>query len=191
MSVAADNEYLEEQIAQNKRLTSSTGGQKEAKDETYDDMYFPAFRERARVYAMGAKKYSRGNYRKGYPMSLSFSAMMRHIVAWQSGEDLDPESGLSHLAHAGWHVDNLMHLLWEHPEFDDRILSDRQREQNMVREVSRSIVSDPNYVHGPGDKCFDPKQSIISDPVHRRPPPIREGIVEERYFGEDGRPYGR
>lgn len=169
------------------RQTSSTGGQKGTKDETYDDMYFPAFRERARVYAMGAKKYSRGNYRKGYPMSLSFSAMMRHIVAWQSGEDLDPESGLSHLAHAGWHVDNLMHLLWEHPEFDDRIISDEQREINMLTAVGkalfadpmRSIVSDPNwqpppaglepdpnehYDHHPGDKCFDKKPSAGNEP---------------------------
>lgn len=143
--------------------TSFTGGEKGVKPETYDDMYFPALRERAKVYAMGAQKYERGNYRKGYPMSLSFSALMRHIVAWQSGEDLDPESGLSHLAHAGWHIDTLMMLLWDHPEFDDRIISDAQRERNLAAAVSESLgassiftqKSDPErweeaYGTGPG-----------------------------------------
>jgi hypothetical protein len=30
-----------------------------------------------------------------------FAALLRHLFAWWRGEELDPESGLSHLAHAG------------------------------------------------------------------------------------------
>lgn len=127
------------------RVTSSTGGEKGTKPETYDDMYMPALQELAKVYAMGAEKYERGNYRKGYPAILSISALMRHLVAWQAGEDLDPESGLSHLAHASWHTFCLQMILNDHPEFDDRQVSDYQQEENMLDAVKRSIVSDPNY----------------------------------------------
>lgn len=103
-------------------ITSSTGGQKGEKPEQYDDIYWPALRSLARVYAMGAAKYSRGNYRKGYPASLSISAAMRHFAAWMEGEDLDPESGESHLSHVVWHCFNLQQILDNHrEEFDDRI----------------------------------------------------------------------
>ena len=30
-----------------------------------------------------------------------FAAMCRHVFAWWGGEDADPETGYSHLAHAG------------------------------------------------------------------------------------------
>ena len=35
--------------------------------------------------------------------------MLRHILAWKRGETNDPESGLPHLAHAGWNCIALMH----------------------------------------------------------------------------------
>ncbi len=121
------------------RMTSDTGGQKDVKPEQYDDIYIPALQELALVHGFGAEKYARGNYRKGYPASASFSAMMRHQMAWQNGEDFDPESGLSHMAHASWHTFFLQMILRDHPEFDDRQVSDRQREQNMVRELLRGF----------------------------------------------------
>jgi hypothetical protein len=56
------------------------------------------------VYGFGAGKYDPTNYRKGYEFSLSISALFRHLLAFQSGENLDPESGLSHMAHVAWHA---------------------------------------------------------------------------------------
>ena len=38
-----------------------------------------------------------------------YAAMMRHISAWKSGSDLDPESKLPHLWHA---FCNLYFLIW-------------------------------------------------------------------------------
>ena len=55
------------------------------------------------VCGFGAQKYDDDNWRKGYSWRLSFGAMLRHIHAFWRGEDNDPESGLSHLAHAAWH----------------------------------------------------------------------------------------
>lgn len=53
-----------------------------------------------RVLTFGAKKYAAHNWRKGIQFSRLISAVLRHILAYASGEDLDPETGLSHLYHA-------------------------------------------------------------------------------------------
>lgn len=72
------------------------------------------------VYGYGSLKYTPTNYRKGYDWSLSFNAMQRHLFAFWGGEDVDPESGLSHLMHAAWHCLALHSFTMDHPEYDDR-----------------------------------------------------------------------
>jgi hypothetical protein len=52
-----------------------------------------------KVLEFGAKKYAPNNWKKGMPMSEILDSMMRHIAAIQSGEMVDPESGLSHIGH--------------------------------------------------------------------------------------------
>lgn len=52
------------------------------------------------VLAFGAAKYQERNWEKGMAWSRCFSALMRHMWAWWRGEKADPETGLSHLAHA-------------------------------------------------------------------------------------------
>lgn len=54
----------------------------------------------ARVMGHGAEKYSPRNWEKGISYSRLSSAFLRHVFSWLSGERRDPESGLSHLAHA-------------------------------------------------------------------------------------------
>jgi hypothetical protein len=49
----------------------------------------------------GARKYGRHNYRiAGIRYSVYFDAAMRHLDAWWEGEDIDPDSGLSHIVKA-------------------------------------------------------------------------------------------
>lgn len=49
----------------------------------------------------GALKYGRANWRHaGIRASIYVDACKRHLNAWFEGEDLDPDSGLPHLAHA-------------------------------------------------------------------------------------------
>lgn len=79
-----------------------------------------ALTEIAKVLGFGARKYDDHNWRKGFPFSRLVSAAMRHISAWNSGEDNDPESGLSHLAHAGCCLMFLLSLHNDKPELDDR-----------------------------------------------------------------------
>lgn len=49
----------------------------------------------------GARKYGRHNYRvSGVASSVYYDATMRHLMAWWEGEDIDPDSGLSHITKA-------------------------------------------------------------------------------------------
>lgn len=50
----------------------------------------------------GANKYSPGNWARGGGLNHSrlFGALQRHLQAYWGGEDVDPESGNSHLSHA-------------------------------------------------------------------------------------------
>lgn len=70
------------------------------------------------VLEFGAAKYAENNWRhveNGHQRY--YDALMRHMEAWWLGEKTDPESGLSHLAHAGC---CLMFLLWFDRNSDDK-----------------------------------------------------------------------
>lgn len=55
-----------------------------------------------RVLMFGVGKYGLDNWQKvDNPKIRYYDALQRHITAWKDGELLDPESGLSHMAHAG------------------------------------------------------------------------------------------
>lgn len=48
----------------------------------------------------GALKYGRSNFRDaGVRSSIYYDAARRHLNKWFEGEDVDPDSGLPHLAH--------------------------------------------------------------------------------------------
>ena len=99
---------------------AATGGQKGRK-ATRPGMLDPvALIELSRVAGMGADKYAPFNYLRGYNWSLSFDAMMRHALLFWSGEDLDPESGLPHMAHAAWMALSLVSFLDRRVGNDDR-----------------------------------------------------------------------
>ena len=91
---------MTEEIRITDPVTGGQKGQKLAQMGTLDPHALLAVGE---VGGFGAQKYERFNYLKGFAWSLSFDAMLRHLLAWYGGEDTDPESGLSHLAHASWH----------------------------------------------------------------------------------------
>jgi hypothetical protein len=59
-----------------------------------------AILEMGRVFVLGAKKYGPYNWR-GEKVSYStyYNAAHRHLAMSLDGENLDPESGVSHLAH--------------------------------------------------------------------------------------------
>lgn len=60
-----------------------------------------SFRAIVIIMASGAQKYSARNWEDGMDWSRLYSATMRHLTAWWMGEGADPETGYSHLWHAG------------------------------------------------------------------------------------------
>ncbi len=60
----------------------------------------PAMEALAYSLMYGEKKYSRNNFRAGFDTNRLVASSLRHIYQWQNGEDLDSESGVSHLGHA-------------------------------------------------------------------------------------------
>lgn len=57
--------------------------------------------EMTKVLTIGRKKYEKNNWTYVDDAQYRyFNAAMRHILAWQSGEKSDSETGLNHLAHA-------------------------------------------------------------------------------------------
>ena len=79
-----------------------------------------ALMQTAAVLKFGADKYAAHNWRGGFAWSRPLAAAMRHILAYNAGEDKDPESGLSHLAHAACCIMFLLEFEKTHPELDDR-----------------------------------------------------------------------
>jgi hypothetical protein len=79
-----------------------------------------ALLQTAAVLKFGADKYHAHNWRDGFVWSRPLAAAMRHIMAFNDGEDKDPESGLSHLAHAACCIMFLLEFEKTHPELDDR-----------------------------------------------------------------------
>lgn len=74
----------------------------------------------AQVFAFGAKKYGKHNFKKGMAWSRCLDAALRHIYAFADGEDLDPESGLSHLGHARCCLSMLIYYIENDRGTDDR-----------------------------------------------------------------------
>jgi hypothetical protein len=60
------------------------------------------------------------NWRKGMSWMETMDSIERHLHAWYSGEDIDPELGTYHLANAGWGIFTLLDYYKSHPMLDDR-----------------------------------------------------------------------
>lgn len=76
--------------------------------------------DEARVWMHGEQKYNRFNWMKGMSWSIPLACALRHIAAWQQGEDIDKESGQTHLAHAMCNLRMLTLYTKTYPEGDDR-----------------------------------------------------------------------
>lgn len=71
----------------------------------------------------GALKYGRSNFRAvGVRASIYYDAARRHLNAWFEGEDLDPDSGLSHLSHALASIAIIVDALEAGKLTDDRMI---------------------------------------------------------------------
>lgn len=75
----------------------------------------------SRVCQHGEFKYERLNYKKsGKPTSEYVNSLLRHLLAWHRGEDLDSESKQNHLGHVLWNALALTEFVLDGTAIDDR-----------------------------------------------------------------------
>lgn len=99
----------------------SEGGTKfDAGKPRFDLLSTVALAEISKVMSIGAQKYGEHNWRGGIKTSRLLAAMLRHVFAYVAGESKDPETGLSHIAHAGCCAMFLLELEVTRPDLDDR-----------------------------------------------------------------------
>lgn len=103
------------------------GGHKADEGKLRFDLIPPEVEEAiAEIYTKGANKYGERNWEKGLKYMRVYAAVRRHLTSWVKGEDIDPESGEPHLAHA---AANLQFLLAFHlrgrEDLDDRSAKNR------------------------------------------------------------------
>lgn len=79
-----------------------------------------AIMEEAKAFGHGAKKYEAWNYTNGLAVTRTVSAALRHIFQFLDGENIDAESGASHLGCARAGLAMALDTLKNHPELDDR-----------------------------------------------------------------------
>lgn len=101
-------------------VDDETGGRKEVKLERFDLVPIGPLTELARHYGRGALKYADRNWELGYPWALSYASLVRHLTQWWAGEDVDPETGSSHMVAVAWHAFALLEFINTHPEMDNR-----------------------------------------------------------------------
>jgi len=123
------------------RLTSATGGQKGSKLAAFDQISPEVEWMVAEHFGKGARKYAAHNFRKGYPWSLSYSALRRHLADFWAGKEYDvcPDdcptwegetcehgrvcinhTGSLHIVAVIWHAMVLTEFYLHHKEYDDR-----------------------------------------------------------------------
>lgn len=126
----------------------------------------PALYEVAAAFMEGAAKYRRHNWREaGIRTSVYVDAAFRHLTSFWEGEDIDPDSGLSHVSKA---IAGLM------------ILRDAMMRDNVTDD--RPPVSDPDWM-------IDAKDDL--DEIMKRYPNPLPPYTQLRLFDQDEDVTGR
>jgi len=108
-------------MVQGEWKNENESGKKYDQGKTRYDLLPPELlEETAKILTFGADKYGPRNWEKGFDWSRPYAALQRHLWAWWSGEDTDPETGESHLAHAACCVAFLITFEQRDVGHDDR-----------------------------------------------------------------------
>lgn len=100
---------------------SPTGSIRENKGKLPMHLVPPdAIEAMAAVLGKGAEKYDERNWEKNNKLSVPYASLMRHLLKFWEGEDLDPESGLPHTYHILMNAAMLVRYEKVGGELDDR-----------------------------------------------------------------------
>lgn len=95
------------------------------------------------ILEYGARKYAKYNWTKGIDYSRIYGSLVRHMLRWYAGEDIDPESGKPHLWHAACNLAFLISYTARegYEDFDDRPWRKEAQELRKSQAVERKKTS--------------------------------------------------
>jgi hypothetical protein len=93
----------------------------------------PALKDMVAVMEFGGKKYERNNWQRGFPREKLLDSMLRHVDAFYSGEDVDPESGLPHVGHILCNAAFLGYHFGSSSEYWDKNVEGEELEKEALR----------------------------------------------------------
>jgi len=159
-------------------MTNNTGTKDDGEKIRTDQAPIGALMGTAQVLTFGAKKYAPRNWEKGIEYSRVYGAALRHLFAWFEGQDLDPETGLSHLHHASCCVMFLQSYITRGmTDIDDRPIKINDSSDKSASQKSSDDVNDQNYALYPksgGGRGFESKKGEQDGRIWRE----TEGLVE-------------
>lgn len=97
---------------------------------TYGKEKYTIKDEQGNIICTGAN-----NWRKGMSWTSVLSSLKRHLLAFEKGEDKDPESNLLHLEHVAANIGFLLNFYNTHPELDDRIIPSINSEKRIALDI--------------------------------------------------------
>jgi hypothetical protein len=106
----------------------------------------------AEILTFGAEKYGPNNWKEAQPEDIQRykDALMRHLLSYLDGEEIDPESGKPHL----WHIAcNTMFL-----DYFDRV---KTRHAPRLAEA-RTLASIEQFGESPRDEHYEYEHSTIN-----------------------------
>jgi len=83
---------------------------------------FDALEDMVRVLEFGATKYDDHNWKKGLKSTEVCESLLRHVFAFMRGEDIDKESGESHIGHILCNAMFLSYMMKFRPDMDTRYI---------------------------------------------------------------------
>lgn len=119
--------------------------------------------EESLVMALGAKKYGPYNWRDTkVRASVYIAAARRHMLQWFDGEDVDSESGFSHLAHARSCMGILLDAIATDHWVDDRPPAGVAAA--LITKHTKDVADDTLAAKEEGHPAFDrqPKRTVSS-----------------------------
>lgn len=160
------------------RVTSENGASKGQKLARFDLVPGRPLRMLAEHYGRGANKYPRvadtDNWRLGFPFSSSIAALQRHLNAYTTGEDYDPELGSHHLVAVAWHAFTLLEFI-STPGFAERF-DDRQ--DNVINPPGSTPESVVEAIRGQLAKVAQMSLDTLAEDAVDAEPTLAEGAVD-------------
>lgn len=125
-SLEQQSEQVLEMTVQNNQVVYQKGVKYDAGKPAMELLSTKALIEIAKVMGKGKEKYGANNWKSGLAWSRVIGAAYRHLSSFNDGEDLDPETGLSHIAHLACCCMFLLEYIHTHPNLDDRYKGDKK-----------------------------------------------------------------